>query len=140
MSESEIWHYRWLATVWLGFFLGALTLIVIGLFVWMMFDSRGKPGIWVETNWGGLGGGLSGWRVSPAISFLLLTALLLGCLSLTVVALPGLPEKKADSKKEETPKTEATKKEEPKKEEQKEASKTEGDKAGKKDNVPAAGK
>ena len=57
-----------------------------------------REGVWIETNWGGLGGGLSGWRVSNALVYLLLVSLLLGCLCLAVVSLgPSTP------KKEETP-------------------------------------
>jgi hypothetical protein len=37
-----------------------------------------------ESNWGGLGGGLSGWSLSPALIFLLLS---IGSLALLVVAL-----------------------------------------------------
>jgi hypothetical protein len=37
-----------------------------------------------ESNWGGLGGGLSGWTISPSLIFLLLS---IGSLALLVVAL-----------------------------------------------------
>jgi hypothetical protein len=40
--------------------------------------------LWFESNWGGLGGGLSGWSLSPGLTFLLLS---IGLLALLVVAL-----------------------------------------------------
>jgi hypothetical protein len=42
-----------------------------------------------ESNWGGLGGGLSGWSVSPALIFLLLS---IGLLVLLVVAFGTQPQ------------------------------------------------
>ena len=62
---------------------------------------RLMPGVWIEANWGGLGGGLSGCRVSNAITYFLLMSFLLGCLTLAVFSLAPAPEK-GDVKKQES--------------------------------------
>ena len=68
------------------FVLGALTVGFSGGFAG--FVQRGE---WprFETSWGGLGGGLGGWRLSPALACLL-GALVFGCaFTLATLYLPG---------------------------------------------------
>src|SRR5439155_21104920 len=48
--------------------LAAGTLIFLGLFVWTM--ERGGS-LQVESHWGGIGGGLGGWRASASLAYLL---------------------------------------------------------------------
>ena len=62
-----------------------------------------RPGVWIEANWGGLGGGLSGWRVSNAITYFLLMSFLLGCLSLAFFSLAPVSEKGDVNKQEAQP-------------------------------------
>src|ERR1022692_3415789 len=96
--------FRWIVIVALGIFFASLIYQVFARFLKEMDGSEKnlRPGVWIEANWGGLGGGLSGWRVSNAIIYLLLMSLLLGCLSLAVVSLTPATEKKAEAKKEES--------------------------------------
>jgi hypothetical protein len=100
-----------------GWFILALLVFLAGLVLWVlilflreMVESKQnlRPGVWIEANWGGLGGGLSGWRVSNAIIYLLVMSLLLGCLSLAVVSLSPAVEKKTQPAQ----KTDAAKKDE----------------------------
>jgi hypothetical protein len=88
---------RWVVFLALAGFLGWLLIRVLALFLRAMTAREGdsRPGFWIETNWGGLGGGMSGWRVSNAIVYLLVMSLLLGCLALVVVSLP--PDKAAEA-------------------------------------------
>jgi hypothetical protein len=113
MTEVFIWNVlRWLAIATLGVFLARLILRVLAMFLQEMIGSRpdSRRGVWIEANWGGLGGGLSGWRVSNAVIYLLLMTLLLGCLSLAVVSLPPASESKTDTAKKDTQKKEVEKK------------------------------
>jgi hypothetical protein len=48
--------------------LGGVTAVLLGLFIFLLV--RGES-VYLETHWGGLGGGLGGWRVSPALAALL---------------------------------------------------------------------
>jgi|WetSurMetagenome_2_1015567.scaffolds.fasta_scaffold1048620_1 hypothetical protein len=48
--------------------LGGVTAILLGLFIFLLI--RGQS-VSLDTHWGGLGGGLGGWRVSPALAALL---------------------------------------------------------------------
>ena len=96
--------FRWISIVALGIFFGFLIYRVFARFLKEMDGSEKnpRPGVWIEANWGGLGGGLSGWRVSNAIIYLLLMSLLLGCLSLAVVSLNPATGTKQEAKKEES--------------------------------------
>lgn len=87
------------AVVTLAIFLAWLIFKVFARFTAEMdaSEKNSRPGVWLEANWGGLGGGLSGWRVSNAVIYLLLMSLLLGCLSLAVFSLHPTTEKKAES-------------------------------------------
>ena len=71
------------------FVLGALTVGFAGGFA--SFVRRGE---WprFETSWGGLGGGLGGWRLSPALACLI-GAVVFGCaFTLATLYLPGAAE------------------------------------------------
>ena len=46
----------------------------------------------IESNWGGLGGGLGGWRVSSSLTFLCSTAALFALLVMAVSAEPAAPD------------------------------------------------
>jgi hypothetical protein len=104
MTETLIWEIvRWTVFIALGIFLAVLIYRVLNLLLGAMRGSEANPnpGVWMETNWGGLGGGLSGWRVSNGIIYLVLISFLLGCLMLAVVSLPPqTPQKNKDTNKE----------------------------------------
>jgi hypothetical protein len=116
---------RRIAILVLGIFLAGLIIRVLVLFRREMAGSEKnpRPGVWIEANWGGLGGGLSGWRVSNAMVYLLLISLLLGCLCLAIVSLappkkpPGSQDDQTSGKKDDS-KKDADKKDD-KKEDQK---------------------
>jgi hypothetical protein len=93
---------RWVLLASVAVFFAYLILKVFRLFLASMDPSEKNPksGVWIESNWGGLGGGLSGWHVSNSISYFLLMSLLLGCLSLVVCSLGSAPEKKEAIQKE----------------------------------------
>ena len=74
------------------FVLGSLTMWFAALFSLAMRASHWPA---VETQWGGLGGGIGGWRVSPAFIYLFGT-LAFGSL-LTVIALQPPPTPPADA-------------------------------------------
>ena len=95
---------RWVVLVPLTIFLAWLTFRVFARFITEMDPSERnpRPGVWLEANWGGLGGGLSGWRVSNAFIYLLLLSLLLGCLSLAVFSLQPTAEKRDQTQSEST--------------------------------------
>lgn len=48
--------------------LGGVSAILLGLFVYLLMTGES---VHLESHWGGLGGGLGGWRVSRALSALL---------------------------------------------------------------------
>ncbi len=105
---------RWIAVIALGSFLVVLIVRLFALFLKEMVrsETNPKPGVWIEANWGGLGGGLSGWRVSNAIIYLVLISFLLGCLSLAVVSLNPAVGNKGEDNKSEDKKSEENKGEE----------------------------
>jgi hypothetical protein len=96
MTEALIGTvFRWIVLVTLTIFLGWLVFKVFKRFMEEMEPGQNpRPGVWLEANWGGLGGGLSGWRVSNAFIYLFLLSLLLGCLTLAVFSLPPIRETK----------------------------------------------
>jgi len=67
-----------------------------------------RRGIWIESNWGGLGGGLSGWRASNAVTYLLLICLLLGCLVVATFSLVKPLEQQAQKQNKEQQKKDQT--------------------------------
>jgi hypothetical protein len=48
--------------------LGGVAVILLGIFVYLLMTGES---VYLESHWGGLGGGLGGWRVSRALSALL---------------------------------------------------------------------
>jgi hypothetical protein len=92
------WSVYWLLVLVFG---GATIAALIGLITSVGRGSdHGKPALWIETHWGGLGGGLGGWRVSQALAYLLLAAIMGGLLVAAAVGLrPAVP---AEQKKAET--------------------------------------
>src|ERR1022692_3785409 len=116
--------FRWIVIVALGIFFASLIYQVFARFLKEMDGSEGnpRPGVWIEANWGGLGGGLSGWRASNAIIYLLLISLLLGSLCLAVVSLA--PAKKPPGSQDEQQKS-SGKKDDSKKDGDKKADKSE---------------
>jgi predicted lysophospholipase L1 biosynthesis ABC-type transport system permease subunit len=68
---------------------GAYLIVVLTLFALsftlFLFYTMSRGGhVQIESNWGGLGGGLSGWSISPALTFLLLSIGFLALLALAV--------------------------------------------------------
>ncbi len=65
---------------WAVLVLGVLMIIFLGLFV---FTAWADPRPQFEGNWGGLGGGLGGWRISTSIVYLAL-AVAMGIMGTTI--------------------------------------------------------
>ena len=68
---------------------GAYLVLLFAIFaltftLFLSYSFRGVDGIRVESNWGGLGGGLSGWSISTPLVYLLIAA---GVLALLVMAI-----------------------------------------------------
>jgi len=102
---STVHYYlRWLICA-LAVVLFSATTVVLIIQLLQAFDKAseaGKPALWVETHWGGLGGGLGGWHLSPALGYLILTAVIGGLLVASAVSLvPSVP---AEPKKANEPK------------------------------------
>ena len=69
---------------------GVMTIIFVALFVFMTWmDPRPQ----IEGHWGGLGGGLGGWRIAPSILFLIAA---LGMGSITASLANNLAARPAD--------------------------------------------
>ncbi len=67
---------------------GAYLVLLFAIFaltftLFLFYSFRRLDGIQVESNWGGLGGGLSGWSISTPLVYLLIAA---GVLALVVIA------------------------------------------------------
>lgn len=68
-----------------------------------------KGGLWLESHWGGLGGGLGGWRVSNALVYLVVFAFFGGLAIAAVSMAPTYPRATPEEpKKEEPPTTSST--------------------------------
>ncbi|MCG8460073.1 MAG: hypothetical protein MI919_27640, partial [Holophagales bacterium] len=66
----------------------AVVAAVLGALVLMLAEivaDRGEEGFTVESHWGGLGGGVGGWRISEPLVAVLAGLLLSGLLVLTVL-------------------------------------------------------
>jgi hypothetical protein len=61
-------------------------------FVKFIHRMEKENGLAIETNWGGLGGGLGGWRVSSTITFLLISSALFALLVVAIGAEPPGPD------------------------------------------------
>jgi predicted lipid-binding transport protein (Tim44 family) len=74
--------------------LGLATLIFLGAF---FLSVRKDPRFAVETSWGGFGGGLGGWTLSPSLVYLIATLALAGmlCMAVSKAASPASPAKDA---------------------------------------------
>jgi hypothetical protein len=80
--------------------LGVCTLAFAGLFVRETWRGHSAE---VESHWGGFGGGLGGWRVSPSLTYLV-CALAFGTMVSVLVARasPAPPPSKADPRTDST--------------------------------------
>jgi hypothetical protein len=74
--------------------LGVATLIFLGAF---FASVRKDPRFAVETSWGGFGGGLGGWTLSPSLVYLIATLALAGMLCMAVSRAAGPPSPARDS-------------------------------------------
>ncbi len=72
--------------------LGLATLIFLGAF---FVSVRKEPRFTIETSWGGFGGGLGGWSLSPSLVYLIATLVLAGmlCMAVSRAASPASPAK-----------------------------------------------
>jgi hypothetical protein len=62
-----------------------------------------KGGLWMESHWGGLGGGLGGWRVSNAFVYLVVFAFFGGLAIAAISMAPPYPGTTPKEPKEEAP-------------------------------------
>jgi hypothetical protein len=70
-----------------------LLCVLLGLSLLLFLAAISKEGqLSVESNWGGLGGGLGGWRVSSSVTFLCSTIALFVMLVIAVSAEPSIPD------------------------------------------------
>jgi hypothetical protein len=72
------------------FWIGALVLLGLGALIFLiLFVERvqrgGAPKI--ETHWGGIGGGLGGWRMSSSLGYLIVAIILSACFSMLLIKL-----------------------------------------------------
>jgi hypothetical protein len=86
--------------------LGVLGLANLTFLVAFFVSVRKEPRFTVETSWGGFGGGLGGWSLSPSLVYLVATLVLAGMLAMAVSKAASPPPAK-DSSKDST--TEAAK-------------------------------
>jgi hypothetical protein len=95
---TDYWvHTSMVAFIFL-FFAGLLILALRKFYSAMSEPKRG--GLWLETHWGGLGGGLGGWRVSNALVYLVLLGLLGGLAVATISMMPTYPTAKPEAQKD----------------------------------------
>jgi len=83
-----------ISVVW-GAYLGLISAMLGLSFLFFVRSMQKDDRLSIESNWGGLGGGLGGWRVSSALTFLLISAALFGALiaGLQAAARPDLRER-----------------------------------------------
>ncbi|WP_416896262.1 MAG: hypothetical protein ACMVY4_12010 [Minwuia sp.] len=77
--------------------LGGLALGSFWVFVWLLL--RGEP-VGIESHWGGIGGGVGGWRVTAPLVFLLLTLFFGGATAAVVAVDAAKPAAAPDSQKQ----------------------------------------
>jgi hypothetical protein len=75
---------QWWATLLIATAAGVLLLGTAAAFYRMYQELNRGDSPRLEHHWGGLGGGLGGWRVSPSLAYLLLTVALASLLTLIV--------------------------------------------------------
>lgn len=83
LADLLIWHHVLLTG------LSLITVLFLGLFIQEM--RRGRAPM-IESNWGGIGGGGGGWRMSGSLAYLLG---MLGTATLLIVLLHGAEPKKS---------------------------------------------
>ena len=98
---TDYWVRLAIAVVLLLIFL-SYSLFALEKFQEAMSDTN-KGGLWLESHWGGLGGGLGGWRVSNALVYLILVAFLGGLAIAAMSMTPTYPRVAAEAQKEESP-------------------------------------
>jgi hypothetical protein len=91
MADLVIWHRQ--------VFLAGLFLITVLFLVLFIQEMRRGRGPTIESNWGGIGGGGSGWRMSGSLTYLLA---MLGTATLLTILLihfdnPTKQEKPSDN-------------------------------------------
>jgi hypothetical protein len=69
-----------------GAFLDFLCILLVANFTLFLRSIEADKRISVESEWGGLGGGLGGWRVSASLTFLLISAALFAVLATLINA------------------------------------------------------
>jgi len=70
-----------------------LLTVMLGLSLILFLATIAKEGrLSIESNWGGLGGGLGGWRISSSLTFLCSTVALFVMMVMAVSAEPALPD------------------------------------------------
>jgi len=85
MSEARIIH-----AIVLVLFLTICLYSYWSLFSMLRYGAR----LSIDAHWGGLGGGLGGWRISPALAFLILGTVALSLLFLGLPKIPTSPDLK----------------------------------------------
>jgi hypothetical protein len=101
VSDDE----RWVRALVLAAVIGVMIFLAAGVyFATQRFlgAERGQP-FGVESHWGGLGGGLGGWRVSPQVIYLVAALVFAGMLTALAsrtldVLRPAAPPPTADSR------------------------------------------
>jgi hypothetical protein len=83
------------------FWIGALALLALGTLIFLsLFVQRlqlgGAPQI--ETHWGGIGGGLGGWRMSSSLGYLLVAIVLSVMFTVFLVQFDAREEREHDKK------------------------------------------
>lgn len=68
---------------------GAYLVLLFAIFaltftLFLFYSFTRIDGIWVESNWGGLGGGPSGWSISTPLVYLLIAAVVLALLVMAI--------------------------------------------------------
>jgi outer membrane biosynthesis protein TonB len=109
LTKIHFW-LRWSIAIALLALFGGLFSYALGRFASSMGPNEKERGLWLESRWSGLGGGLGGWRASNALVYLLLLAILGGLMLATANAVPPTPKESSTAgpakKEPETPKKE----------------------------------
>ncbi len=98
---ADYWVHLSIVAILLLFFAG-LSVFALTKFYKAMSDQT-NGGLWLETHWGGLGGGLGGWRVSNAFVYLIVVAVLSGLAVATISLAPTYPRVTPDNSQKDSP-------------------------------------
>lgn len=99
LAAAVRWRDLDLGVAVLAGFFGLLTAFFAGRFALAVERDPDRPGL--ESHWGGLGGGLGGWRVSTSLVYLMAAVAFGGLLALTAgLALSGADGKDAEDGQE----------------------------------------